>query len=122
MKTNTKVNMKWLIVVTIVLCSTISAYAQFGSGNSAYIKALLIYERADDGFYYKRTDASFDDVYDIKKYYAYDKKTKTVYCMSNNANYAITLTKEKAKEIKKMKGLKHLEGNELDIVIVIRYM
>ena len=117
MKTNTKVNMKWLIVVTIVLCSTISAYAQFGSGNTVNIKALLIYERADDGFYYKRTDVSFDDVYDIKKYYAYDKKTKTVYCMSNNANYAITLTKEKAKEIKKMKGLKHLEGNELDIAI-----
>ena len=77
MKTNTKVNMKWIIIVTIVLCSTISAHAQFGSGNSVNIKALLIYERADDGFYYKRTDASFDDVYDIKKYYAYDKKTKT---------------------------------------------
>lgn len=117
MKTNTKVNMKWIIIVTIVLCSTISAHAQFGSGNSVNIKALLIYERADDGFYYKRTDVSFDDVYDIKKYYAYDKKTKTVYCMSNNANYSITLTKEKAKEIKKMKGLKHLEGNELDIAI-----
>ena len=72
MKTNTKVNMKWIIIVTIVLCSTISAYAQFGSGNSVNIKALLIYERADDGFYYKRTDVSFDDVYDIKKYYAYD--------------------------------------------------
>ena len=45
MKTNTKVNMKWIIIVTIVLCSTISAYAQFGSGNSVNIKALLIYER-----------------------------------------------------------------------------
>ena len=117
MKSNKIGIIRWFIVVTILLCSTISAYAQFGSGNSAYIKAFLIYERADDGFYYKRTDVSFDDVYDIKKYYAYDKKTKTVYCMSNNANYAITLTKEKAKEIKKMKGLKHLEGNELDIAI-----
>ena len=81
MKSNKIGIIRWFIVVTILLCSTISAYAQFGSGNSVNIKALLIYERADDGFYYKRTDVSFDDVYDIKKYYAYDKKTKTVYCM-----------------------------------------
>lgn len=117
MKTNTKGNMKWLIVVTILLCTTIRTNAQFGSGNSTCIKAILIYERANDGFYYKKTDVLFDDVYDINKYYAYDKKTKTVYCMSNNANYTIALTKEKAKEIKKMKGLKHLEENELDIAI-----
>lgn len=117
MKTNTKGNMKWLIVVMILLCTTIRTYAQFGSGNSISIKAFLMYERANDGFYYKKTDVTFDDVYDIKKYYAYDKKAKTVYCMSNNANYAISLTKEKAKEIKKIKGLKHLEGNELDIAI-----
>lgn len=86
MKTNTKGNMKWLIVVMILLCTTIRTYAQFGSGNSISIKAFLMYERANDGFYYKKTDVTFDDVYDIKKYYAYDKKAKTVYCMSNNAN------------------------------------
>ena len=94
--------MKHLLFILLVLTSCIPVSAQYyGTTNSLSRRAMVIYLQGSKGFYYRSSEQMLNEVSGIQKQYAFDKKAKTLYVLTTNANIAIALNKDDAKVIKK---------------------
>lgn len=106
-----------LIFLLLLLCGCISMQAQYTTYNSFIRKALVIYHRNSKGFYERQVDQMVDDVFDVEKNYAYDKKAQNLYMLTKKGNVVVTLNKDYAKFIKKNNMIPQLKGDELQAEI-----
>jgi len=108
---------KKIVLLFFLLLNVFTANAQFTNSNSFIRKALVSYEKGNNGYYQKVTDKMLDVVDSIVSNYAYNKNTQTLYVLTNNSNCAVTLNKDYAKIVKKIKLIPHLDDEKLDAVI-----
>lgn len=100
-----------------MLLNVFVANAQFTSSNSFMRKAIISYEKDNNGYYQKVTDKMLDIVDGIVSNYAYNKDTQTLYVLTSNSNCAVTLNKDYAKIVNKMKLIPHLDDDKLETAI-----
>lgn len=108
--------MRNVFVILLLLISS-GVQAQYSEWNSYSRKAMVMYEKTSDGFYKRITDRAVERVDGLMDAYAYDKKAQILYVVTENGNYAVTLTKEYAKVIKKDETIRQLKGDELSAII-----
>lgn len=108
--------MRNVFIILLLLVSS-GVQAQYSEWNSYARKAMVMYEKTSDGFYRRITDRAVDRVDGLMDAYAYDKKAQILYVVTENGNYAVTLTKEYAKVIKKDETIRQLKGDELSAII-----
>lgn len=110
--------MKQLLIFLLVLISFIPISAQdFNTINSLSRRAMVIYLQGNNGFYFRSSEKMLNEVSNVQKTYAFDKKAQILYVLTANANIAITLDKDCAKIIKKNKAIPQLKGDELNKLI-----
>lgn len=110
--------MKQLLIFLLVLISSIPVSAQnYGVFNSLSRRAMVIWHKGSNGFYYRGSEQMINGVAGIEKQYAFDKKARILYVLTSIANVAITLDKDNAKAIKKDKSIPQLNGDELNKLI-----
>ena len=84
------------------------------------IGAIVSYIKNENGFYIKNVNKMTDVVVGVVESYAYDKKARNLYVLTENSNVVITLTKDYAKIIKRNKDIPQLSGEELDKEVQMR--
>lgn len=110
--------MKQLLIFLLVLISFIPVSAQnYGALNSLSRRAMVIWHKGSNGYYYRSCEQMINGVTSIEKQYAFDKKERILYVLTAIANVAITLDKDNAKAIKKDKSIPQLKGDELNQLI-----
>lgn len=110
--------MKQLLIFLLVLISFIPVSAQnYGALNSLSRRAMVIWHKGSNGYYYRDSEQMINGVTGIEKQYAFDKKERILYVLTSIANVAITLDKDNAKAIKKDKSIPQIKGDELNKLI-----
>lgn len=114
--------LKKLFIFLFLIIANTTMYAQYTSTqytsrNSFIRKALVLYQKNDQGFYQCKENVMADFVRDIVSVYAYDKKSQNLYARTSNGNYVITLNKDYAKLIKKNKQIPKLSEQEIDRLV-----
>lgn len=106
--------MKQLLIFLLVLISFIPVSAQnYGALNSLSRRAMVIWHKGSNGYYYRDSEQMINGVTGIEKQYAFDKKERILYVLTSIANVAITLDKDNAKAIKKDKSIPQIKGDEI---------
>lgn len=103
-----------------MLLAYLTVHAQFTSVNSFLRKEIVSYIKNENGFYIKNVNKMTDVVVGVVESYAYDKKARNLYVLTENSNVVVTLTKDYAKIIKRNKGIPQLSGEELDQEVQMR--
>lgn len=106
-----------LILLLLSLSSPLAADAQYTTSNSLMRRVLTSYVQGAHGFYELRTGGSLQTVDNVTETYAYDKKARNLYVLTDNSNVVVTLEKDYAKIIKKNKYIPQLAGDELSLAI-----
>lgn len=105
--------MKKLLFFFCMMAVTLCAHAQFSMYNSVQRKFITAYELGSDGYYKRVTQKQVASIDEIRTYYAYDKKERNLYVLTQKGNAVITLTQNEAKRYKKDKGIPQLKGEAL---------
>jgi len=110
------------VFTLLFMCLPLCAFAQnlgvkFGSFESTSRKAIILYTKDAHGFYQKTENVSLDEVKNIQKIYAYDKKTQNLFVETNNGNCIVMLKDTYAKIYKKNKNIPQLKGTNLENAI-----
>lgn len=92
-------------------------YGQFTDINSYMRRAIIQYRLGSDGFYYPEKDVMTNKVDDVRKAYAFNKKSGVLYVLTATGNYEISLTKDYANVIKNNKSIPQLKDERLQAAI-----
>jgi hypothetical protein len=87
------------LLLLMLLFSSIMCFAQHPKTNT--IKALVFYQKDENGYYHATKDTVVNDIGYVISYYGYDKENNHLYALTSNCNCEITLTKDSAKMVKK---------------------
>lgn len=85
----------------------------YNETNSVTRKALVLYQKDDNGFYNKTENINIPMVDSIMRSYAYDKKSHELYVMTFTGNYVIKVADNYIKNFKNNKYIPQLKGTEL---------
>jgi hypothetical protein len=106
------------IISLIMLYVGMMASAQsFDSKTSLSRIAVVYYEKDGDGFFHRKENVNMNRVTDITNAYGYNKKSQELYCLTNNANYIITLNDVLAKVYKKSNSIPQVKDKEVAALI-----
>lgn len=111
---------KRVVPLVCMVLSYLVTSAQFSSANALLIRELVSYSRDAKGFYVKNQNRTVDAVNRVEKYYAFDKKTKNLYMLTENSNVVVTLNDYYSKIYKKNKTVLKLSGETLQQEIEMR--
>ena len=115
--------MKKTITIFFLQFVGIVSLAQFNKSlnvsNTNTIYAIVSYDKDNDGFFHKIVNNRifYVEDYKIQKYYAYDKKNKKLYFVTDYGNYVAELKDEYAKNIKKSNSIPQLKEKEITILV-----
>ena len=115
--------MKKTTAILLLQLVGIVAFAQFdrslNESNTKIILAIMSYNKNGDGFFIKAENSrvNYIEDYKIQKYYAYDKKNKKLYFVTDYGNYVAELKDEYAKQYKKSTSIPQLKEKEIPILV-----
>lgn len=115
--------MKKTIAILFLQFVAIVSLAQFDRSlnvsNTKTIFAIVSYYKNNDGFFNKieNSRTNYIEEYKIQKYYAYDKKNKKLYFVTDYGNYVAELKDEYAKKYKKSTSIPQLKEKDITILI-----
>lgn len=106
------------IISLVMLFMSILATAQsFDSKTSLSRIAVVYYEKGGDGLFHRKENVNMNRVTDITNAYGYNKKSHELYCLTNNANYIITLNDVLAKIYKKSNSIPQIKEKDVATLI-----
>ncbi len=91
--------------------------AQYSSENSFLRKAIVLYEKGQNGFYQCFENRMVESVNNVVSVYGYDKKTHNLYVSTYNGNYVVTLNNDYAKFVKKNNLIPKISDSEIEPIV-----
>lgn len=103
------------------LCSCLAMAQTLGTEdlnviNSKKVQAFVSYALDQQGFYRENDVSKVTMVNAPYRMYAYDKHDGVLYVVNETGNYAVTLTREQIRLMKRNKDVPHLRGDDLAIL------
>lgn len=109
--------MKQLFILISILFICLSSVAHVDINGAEKIKAIVLYTANQKGFYERKSNIELDTLVQALKAYAYDKKNRNLYVLTRYGNVVMTLSKDKAKSVKKDTSIPQFTGNALNDIV-----
>lgn len=112
-----------LLGLLLVSLWTTMAFAQvngdltFDASNSTSRKAFEYHVKNESGLYVKSNISEVEEVRGSYRMYAYDKHNEVLYVVNEVGNFAITLSREQVRLMKRNKDVPRLSGSDLEDAI-----